>query len=69
MPRKWSIALTTPFAPSLALAGLIPSTRGLFDGDAVYEFHLMFHQADRWDPLVANCEGLEDPLYLEAEFD
>ena len=54
---------------SMAAAALVPPTHPLFDGDAVHEIHLTFSQPDWWDQLVDNFEGLDDPLYLEAEFD
>jgi len=53
----------------IAAAALVPPTHPLFDGDAVHEIHLTFNQPDWWDQLRDNFEGLDDPLYLEAEFD
>lgn len=53
----------------LARAALEPPTHPCFDGDAVHEFHLTFHQPDWWDQLVENFEGQDDPIYLEAAFD
>ena len=50
-------------------ASLVPSTHPLFDGDAVHEIRLTFSQTDWWEQLRTNFEGLDDPLYLEAEFD
>jgi len=55
--------------PSLSLAAFPPPTHPLFDGDAVHEIQLTFHQSDWWDQLVANFEGVEDPGYIPAEFD
>jgi len=55
--------------PTLAFASFTPPEHPLFDGDAVHEIHLTFHQADWWDQLVANFEGVEDPEYIPAEFD
>ena len=69
LSRRWRILLATAFAPSLASAALIPSTHPMFDGDAVHEIYLTFSQPDWWDQLVANFEGLDDPLYREAAFD
>ncbi len=56
-------------APGAAMAALEPTDHPLFEGDAVHEVHLTFHQADWWQQLKDNFEGLDDPLYLEAEFD
>ncbi|MBU1706676.1 CotH kinase family protein, partial [bacterium] len=55
--------------PSLAMAALTTPTHPLFDGDAVHEIHLTFHQTSWYDSLVSNFEGLEEPLYLAAEFE
>lgn len=52
-----------------AQGALLPDAHPLFEGDAVHEIHLTFDQPDWWDQLVDNFEGLEDPLYLAAEFD
>ncbi len=53
-----------------ALAGYPPAaSHPLFDGDAVHEIHLTFSQSNWWTLLEDNFEGLEDPLYLEADFD
>ena len=52
-----------------ALAAYTAPTHPLFDGDAVHEIHLTFSQPDWWSQLETNFEGLEDPLYLEADFD
>ena len=53
-----------------SLAGYPPAeTHPLFDGDAVHEIHLTFSQSNWWTLLENNFEGLEDPLYLEADFD
>ncbi len=57
------------FFPCLALAALTPDEHPLFSGDAVHEIELTFHQADWWDQLVDNFEGVEDPEYIPAEFD
>ncbi len=55
---------------SPALAGYPPAaSHPLFDGDAVHEIHITFSQPDWWSQLEDNFEGLEDPLYLEADFD
>jgi len=56
-------------APIGASGALVPPVHPLFDGDAVHEIHLTFSQPDWWSQLEDNFEGLEDPLYLEAEFD
>ena len=56
-------------APIGASGALVPPSHLLFDGDAVHEIHLTFSQPDWWAQLVANFEGLDDPLYLEAAFD
>ncbi len=63
------LTLGAMFGPNMAKAALVPPAHPLFDGDAVHEIHLTFPQADWWDQLTANFEGLEDPLYLEAAFD
>ena len=64
-----SLLLLISCAPTMALAALVPPDHGLFTEDAVHEIHLTFHQADWWNLLRLNFEGLEDPLYLPAEFD
>ncbi len=56
-----------PVSP--AQAALVPAEHPLFSEDAVHEIHLTFSQSNWWDLLVDNFEGLEDPLYLSAEFD
>lgn len=55
--------------PNSAMGALVPPAHPLFEGDAVHEIHLTFSQPDWWNQLVDNFEGLDDPLYLEAEFD
>lgn len=52
-----------------ARAALPPADHPLFGEDAVHEIRLTFDQADWWDQLVDNFEGLDDPLYLAASFD
>jgi len=55
---------------SPAIADYPPAeTHPLFEGDAVHEIHLTFSQTDWWSQLEDNFEGLDDPLYLEADFD
>ena len=55
--------------PGISLAALEPADHPLFDGDAVHEIHLTFHQADWWSQLTYNYENYEDIPYIEAEFD
>ncbi len=55
--------------PVSALADYAPPPHSLFDGDAVHEIHLTFSEPAWYDTLVANFEGVEDPGYLEAQFD
>jgi len=55
--------------PYSAMAALEPPTHPLFDGDVVHEINLTFHQTNWWDSLEANFEGLDDPLYMPADFD
>ena len=55
--------------PTTAFSDFDPNEHVLFSGDAVHEIHLTFHQTAWYDSLVANFEGLDDPLYLAAEFD
>ncbi len=54
--------------PTFAYAVLTPATHPLFDGDAVHEIELTFHQPNWWQLLEDNFEGEDDPAYLEAEF-
>ncbi|MCU0612755.1 MAG: CotH kinase family protein [Candidatus Eisenbacteria bacterium] len=56
-------------ASSSALGALSPPSHPLFEGDAVHEISLTFHQPGWWDSLTANFEVPGDPLYLAAEFD
>jgi len=56
-------------SPGLASAALTPADHPLFDGDAVHEIHLTFHQTGWWNLLVDNFENYEDIPYLAAEFD
>ncbi len=64
-----STAILACLSTSRTWAALIPPAHPLFEDDAVHEIHLTFHQSDWWDLLVANFEGVEDPLYMAAEFD
>ncbi len=57
------------FGANLAQAQHKPATHPMFDGDVVHPIHLHFSQADWYDQLRANFEGVEDPTYLEAAFD
>ena len=50
-------------------AAMTPAAHPLFDGDAVHEIHLTFHQSDWWDQLTYNYEHYEDIPYIAAEFD
>jgi hypothetical protein len=61
--------LCLALSPTLARAQYDPPPHPIFDEDAVHTIRLRFHQPDWWDQLVSNFEGLEDPLYMEAEFD
>ncbi len=63
------IAICSACLPSTSKAALEPPEHPLFDGDAVHEIHLTFHQADWWDQLTDNYEYYEDIPYIEAEFD
>ena len=58
-----------PLLVSGAQGALVPPPHPLFDGDAVHEISLTFHQPAWWDSLAANFEGQDDPSYLAAEFD
>jgi len=55
--------------PGVSMAALEPADHPLFDGDAVHEIHLTFHQTDWWNQLTYNYEHYEDIPYIEAEFD
>ncbi len=63
------VLILLTYIPRSATAALAPPEHPLFAGDAVHEIHLTFSQPDWWQQLRDNFEGLEDPLYLEAEFD
>ncbi len=56
-------------APICGFAALTPAPHPLFEDDAVHEIHITFHQPDWWDLLRVNFEGLDDPIYMAAEFD
>ena len=56
-------------APPAAHAALTPPEHPLFEGDAVHEISLTFHQPDWWDQLEYNFETYDDPPYIAAEFD
>lgn len=68
MMKKYFL-LCVILLPGLAMAALTPPTHPLFDGDAVHEIHLTFHQTDWYDSLVYYYENFDDPPYMAAEFD
>jgi len=55
--------------PALGMAALTPPTHPLFDGDAVHEIHLTFHQTSWYDSLVYYYEHFDERPYLAAEFE
>lgn len=57
------------FFPALATGALNPPVHPLFDGDAVHEFHLTFHQTNWYDSLAYYFEHFDDIPYMPAEFD
>ncbi|MBN1426237.1 CotH kinase family protein [Candidatus Fermentibacteria bacterium] len=62
------ITCTLAASYSSVLGALTPPPHPLFDGDAVHEIRLTFHQEAWWDSLTLNYEGQQDPHYLAAEF-
>jgi len=73
--KETATACTSCFALFLWLTATVaraqydPPPHPIFEGDAVHAIRLTFHQPDWWDRLVVNFEGVDDPPYLEAEFD
>jgi spore coat protein CotH len=67
--RRLTIILLATLIPLPALGALQPASHPLFDGDVIHEINLTFTQPDWWELLRDNFEGLDDPLYLAAEFD
>jgi len=68
LPKPTALLCLLAIAAGSAGAALLPPSHPLFESDAVHEVHLTFHQPDWWQRLVANFQ-MEDPPYLEAEFD
>jgi len=67
--RNIFLLVLSLIVPGITMAALEPPDHPLFDGDAVHEIHLTFHQSNWWDQLTYNYEHYDDIPYIAAEFD